>query len=176
MLEPSPETYRSVLGLRTVRRFTDEPLGDDDLTAILEAGRWTGSSKNRQSWLFLVIRDRGQLERLAECGDFTQPLRSAAAAIAPIRTPDGYDWDLGRLSQNMMLAAAARGVGSCPITLHREDCGREVLGVPGDHGCKFLIALGHPDETRELEGRAKSPLGGRKPLEELVRYDRFDSA
>jgi nitroreductase len=173
MLEPSPDTYRSVLGLRTVRRFLPDPLSEDDLTAILEAGRWTGSSKNRQSWLFLVVRDRDRLEALAECGDFTQPLRAAAAAIVPIRTPEGYDWDLGRLSQNVMLAAAARGVGSCPITLHREECGRKVLGVPDDHGCKFLIALGYPDEENEAEGRARSPLSGRKPLEGLVRYERF---
>lgn len=173
MLQASPETYRSVLGLRTVRRFRPDPLSEEDLNAILEAGRWTGSAKNHQPWMFLVIRDRGQLERLSECGDFSQPLRAAAAAIVPIRTPEGYDWDLGRLSQNMMLAAAARGVGSCPITLHREACGREVLGVPDDHGCKFVVALGYPDHEKEAEGRAKSPLSGRKPLEDLVRYERF---
>lgn len=173
MLETSPETYRSIIGLRTVRRFRPEPLSQDDLTAVLEAGRWTGSSKNRQSWLFLVVTSRDQLDRLAECGDFTQPLRAAVAAIVPIRTPDGYDWDLGRLSQNMMLAAAARGVGSCPITLHREECGREVLGVPDDHGCRFLIALGYPDEDSEKDGRANFPIGGRKPLEQLVRYEVF---
>lgn len=173
MLEQSPETYRSVIGLRTVRRFTPEPLAQEDLVAILEAGRWTGSSKNRQSWLFIVVRDRDQIERLAECGDFTQPLRGAAAVIVPVRTPEGYDWDLGRLSQNMMLAAAARGVGSCPITFHREECSREVLGVPEDHGCRFAIALGYPDEEREREGRARATLSGRKPLEDLVRHDRF---
>ena len=175
MIDPSPETYRSVLSLRTVRRFTSQPIDPADMTAILEAARWTGSSKNRQAWAVILVESRDQLERLAVCGDFTQPLGGAVAAVVPTRLPDGNDWDVGRLSQNVMLAAAARGVGSCPITFHREDQARDVLGVPGDHGCRFAIALGHPDEEAERAGRGGSPLGGRKPLSELVHHERFRS-
>ncbi len=173
MLTPSPETYRSIKGLRVVRRYEDRPLSAEDLDEILQAARWTGSSKNRQSWALVVVTGRDQLERLAECGDFTQPLLSAPLVIAPVRLPDGYDWDMGRLSQNIMLAAASRGVGSCPITLHREDCAREVLGVPADHGCRFVIALGYPDEAAEVAARSKSPLSGRKDLSDLIRHQRF---
>lgn len=173
MLTPSPETYQSIRGLRVVRRFQDRPVANEDLDAILQAGRWTGSSKNRQSWALVVITETEQLSRLADCGDFTQPLRNAAAAIVPVRLPDGYDWDMGRLAQNLMLAAAARGVGSCPVTLHREECGREVLGVPDDHGCRFVVALGYPDAEAESTGRAGFPLSGRKELSALVRYERF---
>lgn len=173
MLNPSPEVYEAVKGLRVVRNFLDGAVSGEHLTAILDAGRWTGSSKNRQSWVFVVIRDRDQLDRLAECGDFTRPVRSADLVIAPIRLPDAYDWDMGRVSQNMMLAAAALGVGSCPITLHRHDDARAVLGVPADHGCQWVMAMGYPDTDAEMQGRAKSPLGGRKDLGELVRYDRY---
>lgn len=173
MLTPSPETYRSIKGLRVVRRYRPDPLSSEDLDAILEAGRWTGSSKNRQSWILVVITDDAQKRRLAECGDFTAPLRNAPLVIAPVRTPEGYDWDLGRLSQNLMLAAAARGVGSCPITLHRENDGKQVLGVPEDHGCRFVIALGYPDPEEEREARSQSPLSGRKDRREIVRYERF---
>ncbi len=173
LLAPSESVYSAVLGLRTVRQFRPEPVSEGHLEKILEAARWTGSSKNRQSWSFVVIRDRDQLDRLAECGDFTVPVRNAPLVIAPIRLPDGYDWDMGRVSQNIMLAAAALGVGSCPITLHRHDDARRVLGVPDDHGCKWVVALGYPDDVAEREGRKASPLGGRKPLEELVRYERF---
>ncbi|HSJ29387.1 MAG TPA: nitroreductase family protein [Acidimicrobiia bacterium] len=173
MLQPAPEVYDAVTRLRVVRKFEDRPVSEEDLTAILEAGRWTGSSKNRQSWVFVVVRDRAQLDRLAECGDFTGPLRGAPLVIAPVRLPDGYDWDMGRVSQNMMLAAASLGVGSCPITLHRHDDARAVLGVPADHGCQWVVALGYPDEEAERASRGKNPLSGRKPLSELVRYDRF---
>jgi nitroreductase len=173
MLTPSIDVYEAVKRLRTVRRFQDRPVSDEHLAEILEAGRWTGSSKNRQSWVFVVIRDRAQLDRLAECGDFTGPVRASSVVIAPIRLPDGYDWDMGRVSQNMMLAASALGVGSCPITLHRHDDARAVLGVPADHGCQWVVAMGYPDEEAEQKGRAASQLSGRKPLADLVRYDRF---
>lgn len=174
MLSESMDVYEAVKGLRTVRRFRPDQVSDRDLGLILEAARWTGSSKNRQSWVFVVIRDRAQLDRLAACGDFTTPVRNAPLVIAPVRLPDGHDWDMGRVSQNIMLAAAAIGVGSCPITLHRHDDARAVLGVPPDHGCMWVVALGYPDTEAEREGRKASPLGGRKSLDELVRFERFE--
>jgi nitroreductase len=175
MLRRSDEVYEAVKNLRVVRRYERRPVSEEHLTAILEAGRWTGSSKNRQSWVFVVIRDREQLTRLAECGDFTRPIHNADLVIAPVRLPDGYDWDMGRVSQNMMLAAAAIGVGSCPITLHRHDDARRVLGVPSDHGCQWVVAFGYPDEEAEARSRAVHPLSGRKPLDELVVHERFAS-
>lgn len=173
MLTPSAETYRSIKGLRVVRRYRKEPVSTEDLDAILQAGRWTGSSKNRQAWVLVVITDDGQKQRLAECGDFTQPLLDAPVVVALARPPDGYDWDLGRMSQNLMLAAAARGVGSCPITIHRDKDGKRVLGVPEDHGCRFVVAMGYPDEDAERASRQRTPLSGRKNLDEIVRYERF---
>jgi nitroreductase len=173
MLEPSPVTYRSLLSLRTVRRFRPEPVSPEHRDAILEAGRWTGSAKNLQPWVFVVLTDRNRIGELAECGDFTQPLRAAPLVIAPVKLPSGYDWDMGRVAQNVMLAAAALGVGSCPITLHREDCGRAVLGVPDDHRCQVVIAMGYPDEGLERAGREASPMHGRKPVGDVVRFDRF---
>lgn len=173
MLEPNSEVYEAVKGLRVIRNFEDRQLSSVHLDAILEAGRWTGSSKNRQSWVIIVVEDREQLDRLAACGDFTTPLRNAPTTVVPVRLPDGYDWDMGRLSQNVMLAAASLGVGSCPVTFHREDDAKAVLGVPDDHGARFGITLGYPDLDAERAGRARSALHGRKPLDDLIRRDRF---
>jgi nitroreductase len=175
MLEPNPDVYEAVKGLRVVRNYQDRQLAIEHLDAILEAGRWTGSSKNRQSWAIVVVQDRDQLDRLAECGDFMTPLRNAPTTLVPIRLPDGYDWDLGRLSQNIMLAAASLGIGSCPVTFHREDDAKAVLGVPDDHGARFGITLGYPNPEAERTGRARSPLSGRKGLDSLVMRERFES-
>lgn len=167
------DPYDAVVGLRVVRNYRAEPIAADDLAAILEAGRWTGSSKNRQKWLFIVLDDAEARDRLAGCGSFSQPLRNAALAIVPVRTPDGNDFDIGRLAQNIMLAAAARGVGSCPITLHDEECAAAVLELPSDHQARYAICLGYPDEDAERSHRAGRAMGGRKPLDELVRRNRF---
>lgn len=172
MLTPSDETYRSLLSLRTVRRFRQTPLEDRDLRRILEAGRWTGSAKNRQDWTLLVVTRRDRIEQLMDCGDFTTPLETAAVVICPVRHPTGYPWDMGRLSQNMMLAAAAVGVGSCPVTLHRQACGHEVLGLADGHECGIVLAMGYPDEASEADLRRTTSMSGRKPFDEVVRFDR----
>lgn len=174
MLEPDFHVYAAIKGLRVVRNFTDRQLSADDLEAILDAGRWTGSAKNRQNWAIVVVQDRTQLDRLAECGDFTTPVRNAPTTLVPVRLPEAYEWDMGRLAQNMMLAAAARGVGSCPVTFHREQDAKAVLGVPADHGARYGITLGYPDFEAEREARSRSSMSGRKSLETLVMRDRFE--
>ena len=167
------DPYEAVLGLRVVRQYLPEPVSADDAAAILEAGRWTGSSKNRQDWAFLVIDDPEQQARLADCGRFSQPLRDARFIIVPVRLPDGYEFDIGRVSQNMMLAAAARGVGSCPVTLHDDDCATAVLGLPPDHEARYALCFGYPDMQAVGESRAARSMGGRKPLADLVKKNRF---
>ena len=51
---------------RSVRRFTDEPVSEEDLKYILEAGRWAPSGENSQGWRFIVIKDKKIIEKLGE--------------------------------------------------------------------------------------------------------------
>ena len=172
----SPDPYSAVLGLRVVRKYLPKPVADADTSAILEAGRWTGSAKNRQDWAFLVIDDADQQARLADCGKFSQPVRDAELLIVPVRLPDGYEFDIGRVSQNMMLAAAARGVGSCPVTLHDDACAAGVLNLPDGHQARYALCFGYPDVGAEQENRATRAMGGRKSLDELVIRNRYEGA
>jgi nitroreductase len=164
------------LGLRVVRRFLPTPIPPEELQAVLEAGRWTGSSKNRQGWAFVVVDDGPSLESLAAAGNFTAPVLASAATVVLVRLPGGNDFDIGRVAQNIMLAAAARGLGSCPITLHHREKAREILGIPADHEATWAVALGYPDETAEAEQRrqaAAAGFTGRRALAELVHRGRF---
>lgn len=160
------ELYDFILGLRAIRDYTDRPLGDDQLEAILEAGRWTGSSKNRQDWEFVVVRDRDRLLGLAEHGDFTQPVHDSAATIVLVQRPGGNMFDIGRAAQNMMLAASAIGVASCPITFHRHGDVAAYLGVEDGAVARYGIALGDPAPDAKPR-----KFGGRKPAERVFRYD-----
>jgi len=165
------DTYRDVLGLRVVRRFLDRPVPAGEVAALLEAARWTGSSKNTQGWAFVVLEDAEDRERVAAAGRFSSPVRAAPLTIALVRTPDGNDFDIGRAAQNIMLAAAARGLGSCPVTLHDQAAAREALRLPEGHQCRWVVAIGYPDPSAEREQRAerrRAGMSGRKPLEELV--------
>ncbi|MGF1618477.1 MAG: nitroreductase family protein [Acidimicrobiia bacterium] len=159
------DTYDFILKLRAIRQYTDEPVSKKDLEKILEAARWTGSSKNTQRWAFLVYTDRGQLDRLAECGSFTDPLRNATAAIVLVQEPEGYEFDIGRVAQNIMLAAKAIGVASCPITLHKQDVVGAVVDLEEGQVARYAVALGYP-----ADDAAPAKFGGRKDSQRLVRW------
>jgi nitroreductase len=160
--------YDSIVALRAIRQFEDAPLSEEDIAAVLKAAQWTGSSKNRQNWSFIVVDDPDQKDRLCEAGDFTTPVRDAPAVICLVQEPDGYEFDTGRLAQNIMLAADAIGIATCPITLHRDEIAAEVLGLPEGTRCRYAVAIGYPQE-----GSSARKMGGRKLLHELVHHNTY---
>jgi nitroreductase len=161
------DVYNHILGLRAIRDFEDKPLADEDLAAILEAARWTGSSKNRQDWSFIVVTGE-RLEGLADCGDYTDPVRHSAATLVLVKEEGGNMFDIGRVAQNIMLAAKALGVASCPVTLHRHAEARRFLGAPAGTETRYAVALGY----RSPDARARR-YGGRRPVEDLVSYQTY---
>ncbi|MDH3538822.1 MAG: nitroreductase family protein [Acidimicrobiia bacterium] len=171
------DCYRHVVGLRAVRWFKPAAIPDEDVTAILEAGRWTGSARNRQAWAFIVMRELEDIARLTRAGRSDGPLSRAALAIALVRLPDGNDFDIGRVAQNMMLAADARGIGSCPVTLHDQQVATEVLELPDEeHVARRAIAFGYPEPEAEAAARSSrraAGTAGRKALDALVHHGRF---
>jgi nitroreductase len=169
--------------LRAVRRFADRPVPDDVLADVLEVARWTGSAKNRQPWELVVVEDRASLQALSTSGDFAGHVARAPLAIALLMASEGgvrtTAVDEGRLAQNLMLAAWAHGVGTCIATVwsEREAAAKAVLGAPDDRTLRTILSVGYPEdeEARFLSagaGRPAIPLG-RKPLDELVHYERY---
>jgi nitroreductase len=161
------DCYQFVIKLRAVRDYQSKALADEDLDRILEAGRWTGSSKNRQDWAFVVCTG-DRLQGLAEHGDFTTPVRNSVATVALVQEEGGNLFDIGRAAQNMMLAAKAIGVASCPITLHRSDDARRFLGAPEGSVVRYAVALGYP-----ADDASPARFGGRKPAREVLRHGRY---
>lgn len=162
------DTYELIKNMRAIRDYKPEPLSNEDLGAILEAGRWTGSSKNRQSWSFIAVTDPDRIQKVAEHGDYTQPVRDSVATVVLVKEPDGNMFDIGRAAQNMMLAAKAIGVASCPITLQRAEEAAAFLGVPDGAVARYAVALGYP--TEDAKPRR---FGGRKPAAQVVKLDAY---
>lgn len=162
------DTYDSILALRAIREFADRPISDDDMDKVLQAARWTGSSKNTQRWSFIVVNDPDQKNRLCGAGDFMTPVQNAAAAICLVQERDCYEFDTGRLAQNIMLAADALGLATCPVTLHHNEIASEVLALPEGVRCRYAIAIGYPTSSASPANR-----GGRKPIEDLVHRNSY---
>ncbi len=142
------------------------------------AGIGAGSSKNRQRWTFIVCRDREHLRELSRVGPFAGHIAGAAAAIAlvtpdPSSTTSGRSilFDLGLAAENMMLAAWELGIGSVPATVYEPDLARRLLGYPEDHACEYLLSFGYPADPGELSRPPRK--GGRRPLAEIVREERW---
>ena len=85
------ETIRSIHQRRSVRRFTNQPVADEDVSALLAAANQAPSAHNQQSWRFYVLGQGQKKAALAElitarAGSFTRPsstlLRMAAQSIA----------------------------------------------------------------------------------------------
>lgn len=169
MVRAMSETYNSVVRLRAIRQFADRPIDAADMEAVLQAARWTGSSKNLQNWSFIVVDDREQKDRLCAAGDFMTPVSNAPTAICLVQEQAGYEFDTGRLAQNIMIAADALGLATCPVTLHREEIASEVLALPDGVRCRYAIAIGYPSPSAEAR-----KMGGRKPMQDLVHRNRYD--
>lgn len=157
----------AIAAKRAVRRYRDAPVPDAVIRAILNAGRRAQSSKNDQPWAFVVVRDRAQLQRLAATGIYAAHM-SASAFTVVLVAPPGYEFDLGQAAANMQLVGVEHGVGSCVVVLHHEDEARALLGVPPALSCRWAITFGYPADPP-----APLKAGGRKPLDELVRNERY---
>ncbi len=150
-----------------VRTYRSEPVPEETITAILNAGRRAQSSKNSQPWIFVLVTEREQLARLAAAGTYTGHMPDSAFTVVLVAEP-GTEFDLGQAAANMQLAATALGVGSCVTTLQNEGLAREVLGVPDTLTCRWSITFGY-----SAEGERPLRPGARRPLEEIVRRERY---
>ena len=167
--EPATRTtYDVIRTKRDTRAFADRPIPEETLGRILQAGRMAGSSKNTQPCRFVVLRDEAHKRELAACGDFATHLPSAPVVVAVVLEPDGGALDAGRAAQNMMLAAWAEGITSCPTSMHRPDDAARVLGVPEGHRVAITLPFGYP-----AEGGPDRPSRARLPLAEYVHDERW---
>jgi nitroreductase len=170
------ETWDAITSRRATKEYDSKPVSDTDVGRILEAARRAPSSSNNQRWDFVVIRDREQLERISKVWRGAGHIAGAAVAIglvAPfdddLRLTASINYDLGQAAMSMMIAAADLGIGSRTASVSEYDLAAEILGLPEDRRLTWLLGLGYPAD-RPLKP-IKNPL--RKPLEEIVHFDRW---
>lgn len=160
---------------RAVRKFKDETLPEEVVKAILNAGRRSQSSKNEQGWQFIAVRDKSTLKALSECGTWAGHLAGAALGVA-ILTPDPTGkfqtmFDAGQAAAFMQLAAWELGVGSVPASIYEHEKAREILGIPPEWHLRIALSFGYPLDEEKLTAPPKK--GGRRPLEEVVHWEKW---
>lgn len=178
------DAQECILSARTVRHYSSEPVDEAVIFDVLDAGRATGSGKNQQLWHFILVRDRQQLQCLSTLGTYSAHLADAAFGVVIATTVNPFVkaiayFDAGRAAQNMILAARAQGLGSCPIGLRTDpEATRRALRLPPDLEFVIAIAFGYPDRLRmreELEFQERVlARRGRRPLADIVSQNTFD--
>ena len=78
------EAWDAIRARRNVRQYTPDPVSDEDLNRIAEAGWRAPSAKNRQAWDFVIVTDRHQLEELSTVWQGAGHIAGAAAARSPL--------------------------------------------------------------------------------------------
>lgn len=154
---------------RSVRSFTDDPVDEDVIETILDAGRWAPSGLNNQPWRFAVITDRDLAVELSRLTVYSRIVRQAPLLVAVfLDNASSYDRTkdilaVGACIQNMLLALHALGLGAVWIgeILKNADDVKALLGSPESYELMALIAAGRP------AGPLPEP-PGRKDLASIV--------
>ena len=151
---------------RTVRRYTGDPIPRADLETIVDAGRLAATGGNRQPWEFVVVTDRGMINKLKVAAGW---MESAGAIVAVVMDPSSRWWveDGSAAIENILIASTALGYGSCWLegwTLPREDELKGMLGIPEGKRLLTLIPIGVP---------VAWPAKEKKPLEEVMYWERY---
>jgi len=173
---PSPESTMALLqGRRSIRLYRPDPVPQEMIEQLLEAGRCAPSASNRQPWAFLVVRDRETIEQVAQHAVYLFN-RWAHVAEAPLllvlcghRKNRVYrrflHEDLGLAGGQIMLQATALGLGTCWIGGLNANALAKLLKVPPEWEIVGLLTIGFPAED--------PPPTARRPLADLVHYDQF---
>lgn len=160
------EALEAIRHRRSVRDYTGEGVPRDVLEQIVDAGRLAATGNNRQPWDFVVVIDREMIDQLMVAARW---MEKCGAIIAVVMDPSSRWWmeDGSAAVQNMLVASAALGYGSCWVEgdiLTREDKFKALLGIPGNKRLLALIPVGVAVEW---------PTKEKKPLTEVLHWERY---
>jgi nitroreductase len=160
-----------IFARRSVRAYTEQPVSEEDVRSLLEAGMAAPSANNHRPWHFVLVRDREALRKLAEKHPYGKMLAGAALAIVVCGDPSASDWwvqDCAAATENILIAAAGLGLGGVWLGCHgrqeREQAVRSILGIPDRFGVLSLLSLGHPAEKKAPRTQYE---------EERIHWDRY---
>lgn len=151
-----------IVSRRSIRRYTDRPIPEDDVTLILQAGLMAPTSKNSRAWKFIAVDDRDTLLKLSECkpGTAHSVAKCPLAVVVAIDVTKSEAWieDASVAASFMMLQAQDLGLGSCWIEIRdryaadgtpSEEIVRDILGMPETITPVCILSIGYKDEERK---------------------------
>jgi nitroreductase len=171
-------TIECIKSRASVRNFKPDKVPDRILDEILDAATHAPSAGNVQDWEFVVVSNLDTRNRLAQAA-WGQDFISQAPVVIVVcsnqrRIANAYGergtsmysiQDAAAATQNLLLAAREKGLGTCWVGSFNDEKVREVLVLPRHVRPMALIPTGYPvSEPRKT---------GRRPLGEVVHKDLY---
>lgn len=152
------EAIEAILGRRSIRRYSDKPVADRDLTTLLRCAMAAPSAANQQPWQYIIVHDQHLRNQIAALHPYAQMVKEAPVTVIvcgdtqALKVPNLWPQDCSAATQNLLVAAHAIGLGTCWCGLYPNEARmsgvRSLFGIP-DHIMPFsIIALGHPAEHK----------------------------
>jgi nitroreductase len=177
-------TFEIIQTRRVSRSFTDELVSRDDLKHLIKAARWASSAGNRRIHKFVVVDDQKcvNLIRYVSPGILGNPKALIVICTDKIKAAkegvrldvDTTTWiDVGTASQNMMIAAHEKGLGSCPTTSFSKSAVRVILNLPVHLVPEYILQVGHPKEQPRSIGKGEV---AKLPIETITYWGAFQES
>ena len=142
----------TILSRHSIRKFTGEPINEDDLNTIIKAGMAAPSAMNIQPWSFIVITDKTILNNLCNSLPYAKMLDRSGAAIVVCGDSKEANWvvDCAAATENILLAAHALGYGAVWTAVYKYESRiepvRKECKIPKDIIPLNVIPIGVPVE------------------------------
>jgi len=146
----------------SVRRFTDQPVTDEQIKELLRAAMNAPSAHNRQPWRFVVIRDKAEHEYIADTINTASFARYAPVTILVLgNLYEGHGIafieDCSAAMENLLLRAVELDLGACWIgVVHMPD---RVTAIQEHFGIRYpyypfgMVSIGYPGREYEIKDR-----------------------
>jgi nitroreductase len=162
--------------VRQIRQYAPDAVPAEVVERILDVARWTGSSRNAQPWRFIVVTDKERLRAIAALRPNINWVAAAPLGIAIVLDGAGTSeaYDEGRVTERILIAARMLGYGG-GVAWYGDEAqqaeAKRVLGIPDDRTARQIVIVGKATSTKDPRPMARA--GGRKPLNDLVSYERW---
>lgn len=177
------DLLRIIKTRRSVRRWTDEKISEDDFKLMIDAARWAPSSCNRQAWHYIVTQDKDKIELLYKARK-QNIIKNAPCCILVTMNTEAYQYKKEELIDHYMLQDAAAAIQNLLLMAHYLDLGacwvnlaannvteesknkiRKRFDIPRHFELITLILVGKTDSLPAPPGR--------KDIEDILHFEKF---
>jgi nitroreductase len=163
------DTFECISKRASVREYKAQPISQQVLTQLVDAGRRAPTARGIEPWKFVVVTEKEVLQKLAELANTGVFIKDSASCVVVFCQDTKYYLEDGcAATENILLAACSLGLGACWVAgdkkPYTEDI-KKLLNAPADLKLISLIALGWP--------KKEIPQNKKRRLNEVIHWQKF---